>query len=148
MCLPPLFNLPSLSVSASISSFLLFLLASADALFRSFLEVFLSSTLHVALAVWIVAIWSSSCLLSGMCEDDLQIVEVVSRFDRSREARCFLLSDGHVANVVGASVESFSIALGWGWQLSRGFRCDCFVSFVQFRPQDTGSMAQYGMIGM
>lgn len=51
MCLPPLFNLPSLSVSASISSFLLFLLASADALFRSFLEVFLSSTLHVALAV-------------------------------------------------------------------------------------------------
>ena len=49
-----------------------------------------------------------------MCEDDLHILEVMSRFDRSREARCFLLSDGFVANVVGASVESFSIVLGWG----------------------------------
>ena len=67
-----------------------------------------------------------------MCEDDLHIVEVVSRFDRSREARCFLLSDGHVANVVGASVESFSIVLRRvavveGISL-RLLRCFCAVS--------------------
>lgn len=87
-------------------------------------------------------------MLSGVCEDDLHIEEVVRRFDRSREARCFLLSDGQVANVAGASVESFSIVLGWRWQLSRGFRCDCFVAFVQFRPQVSGSVAQNGLTEM
>ena len=42
-------------------------------------------------------------------EEDLNRAEVASRFDRSREARFFLLSDGHVINVMSASVDSISI---------------------------------------
>ena len=45
------------------------------------------------------------------CEEDLHTAEVASLFDRSREARFFLLSDGHVTNVINASSDSFSIVL-------------------------------------